>query len=244
MDQPDAIGARKLSITRTGDGSRQLDLGSSELGALFEPIDGFRDLSLLQAQLSECGDSYIAVRIDIERLFAEIFGLLHVLLPLEDSEGLVYPRQNVLDARRPGSQGKEGANTISRQVYQEESVASCSGLPFLLGGHRQAELVDSVFESLLIQKQLSAAGSTHGVYKERQPDGSTREECYWRVKDLLVVVGLGSLGEVLQDLSESNHALSDLTDLVLADRLLNMRKYKVLVEFGGFIVVGRRLGEL
>ena len=64
------------------------------------------------------------------------------------------------------------------------------------------------------------------------------------MKASLVIVGLGSLREVLQDLSESDHALSDLADLVLADRLLNVRKDKVLVELGGFVVVGRRLGEL
>ena len=116
MRQPEAIGTRILSIIRTGDGSRQLDLGPSELGALFKPIDGFRDLSLLQAQLSERGDRYIAVRINLERLLAEIFGLLHVLLPLEDPEGLVHPRQDVFHARRPGNERKERTNVIRRRV--------------------------------------------------------------------------------------------------------------------------------
>jgi len=114
----------------------------------------------------------------------------------------------------------------------------------LLGGHGQAELVDSVFESLLIQKQLSATRSIDGVQNDRQPGRSARDKRQGRVKASLVIVGLGSLREVLQDLSESDHALSDLADLVLADRLLDVGKDKVLVEFGGFVVVGRRLGEL
>ena len=114
----------------------------------------------------------------------------------------------------------------------------------MLGGHGQAELVDSVFESLLIQKQLSATRSIDSVQNDRQPDKSARDKRQGRVKASLIVVGLGSLREVLQDLSESHHALSDLADLVLADSLLNVRKDKVLVEFGGFVVVGRRLGKL
>jgi len=125
-----------------------------------------------------------------------------------------------------------------------EDLTPCFGLLFLLGGHGQAELVDSVFESLLIQKQLSATRSIDGVQNDRQPGRSAREKCQGGVKASLIVVGLGSLREVLQDLSESDHALSDLADLVLADRLLNVRKDKVLVELGGFVVVGRRLGKL
>jgi hypothetical protein len=114
-------------------------------------------------------------------------------------------------------------------------------LLFLFGGHGQAELVDGVLESLLIQKQFST-GETHEtpLFRSVNPNLTLDADA----SDLLIVVWLGSIREVLQDPSERDHTLPNLANLVLADSLLNVREHEVLIEFTRLVVIGGSLGVL
>lgn len=101
----------------------------------------------------------------------------------------------------------------------------------------QTELVDGVLESLLVQQELSAMLPNEYL-------SATNHRSFTTPRHPLVVERLGPLREVFEDLSESDHALPDLADLVLADGLLDVGKDKVLVELGRLVVIGRRLGVL
>lgn len=79
----------------TGNSSSQLLLRSCKFSTLLKPLDRFRDLALLEAQLGGGGDSDIAFFVNLECFLAQGFGGCHVLLPLENGERLVDERQDV-----------------------------------------------------------------------------------------------------------------------------------------------------
>lgn len=84
------------------------------------------DLALLQAELCKSGDGDIADFVDLECLLAKCLGTSHVVLPLEEGEGLVHEREN-----------------IGRRLR-------------FLDFDGSIELLDGILESLLIEKQFTA----------------------------------------------------------------------------------------
>ena len=68
---------------------------------------------------------------------------------------------------------------------------------------------------------------------------ATNHRSFTTSRHPLVVERFGPLREVFEDLSESDHALPDLADLVLADGLLDVRKDEILVELDRLVIVGR-----
>lgn len=83
-------------------GSDELRLSAGQVGAALKVASSLLDLVLLQTELSKGGDADVALRVDLESVTADLLGLGEsVLVGLEDAEGLVDQRKDVLQVAVP-----------------------------------------------------------------------------------------------------------------------------------------------
>lgn len=66
-----------------------------QLGCALEVLESLGDFSLLQEQLRHRGYCNVALRVDDERLFAQLLGVAKIVLPLEKGESLVDQGEDV-----------------------------------------------------------------------------------------------------------------------------------------------------
>ena len=204
-----------------GDGVDDLGLGASQLGSALEVLQSLGDLALLKEELGHGADSNVALGVDDESLLAEVLGLLEVVLPLEQGEGLVDQGQNV-DAH---------------------------GLALLLHLHGLVELLDGLGVVLLVEQELTVvvvyvrdilevlnrpAESGHG-----RSNGAHLVLCHTElnvgvdesaveINRLLVV--LGGLGKLGQDEVELGAVVVDIgVILVVGDSKLKVVSSSILV---------------
>lgn len=73
----------------------KLRLAPRQLGLLFKHLHRLRDLALLQAELSECGDGCFAFGVDSQGFVTTPFGGADVLFPLVQGEAAIDERENI-----------------------------------------------------------------------------------------------------------------------------------------------------
>lgn len=109
-----------------------------ELGGALEVLEGVGDLALLKEELGHCGDGDVAFGVDDEGLLAQLLGLVEVVLPLEQGEGLVDQRKHV----------------------------HAEGLAALLHLDGGVELLDSFLVLLLVEEQFAVVVVDVGDLRE------------------------------------------------------------------------------
>lgn len=87
---------------QVGQSSNELRLSAGQIGAALKVTSSLLDLVLLQTELGERGDADIALGVNLERIAADLLSLGEpVLVRLEDAEGLVDQRKDVLQVAVP-----------------------------------------------------------------------------------------------------------------------------------------------
>ena len=81
-------------------GVGELRFAPRQLHLSFEKVHSRVDLTLLQAELGESGDSSFALRVNLQRFLATTFGSPDILFRLVESKTLVHNREDILSSSK------------------------------------------------------------------------------------------------------------------------------------------------